>query len=88
MTEKTYDVKELKHWQRNIFQMSLEDKQWIFGQRIYNTLGECGYEYLMKVIETVVRQVAKEQDSQRMKELKIFIELALEQVENNLSKGE
>ena len=77
MTEKTH-----------VWQMSLADKQWIFGQRIYNTLGECGYEDLMKVMETVVRQVVKEQDSQRMKELKIFIELALEQVEHNLSKGE
>ncbi len=42
----------------------------------------------MNVMETVVRQVVKEQDSQRMRELKTFIELALEQVENKLSKGE
>ena len=75
MTEKTYE-------------MSLADKQWIFGKRLFNTLGECGYEDLLAVMKTVVRQVVKEQDSQRMKELKIFIDLALEQVENNLSKGE
>ena len=85
MTEKTYGYS--KH-SKVMYEMSLADKQWIFGQRIYNTLGECGYEDLMKVMETVVRQVVKEQDSQRMKELKIFIELALEQVENNLSEGE
>ncbi len=33
MTQKTYEI-------------SLEDKQWIFGQRVYKTLGECGYEDL------------------------------------------
>ena len=85
MTEKTYGYS--KH-SKVLNEMGLADKQWVFGQRIYNTLGECGYEDLMKVMETVVRQVVKEQDSQRMKELKIFIDLALEQVENNLSEGE
>ena len=74
MTEKTYGYS--KH-SKVLYEMGLADKQWVFGQRIYNTLGECGYEDLMKVMETVVRQVVKEQDSQRMKELKIFIEAGL-----------